>query len=114
MVTGFTETFTRKHTMEFLPDGSIFGLMDNGIMIFCAWSGLEIEKALPQRLQVGLGALFGAGIGNTISDAAGALLDPAMVDMVGGITLGCILPMAIIPALPVITKWLKSLRNSAA
>jgi len=42
------------------------------------------------------------------------LLDPAMVDMVGGITLGCILPMAIIPALPVITKWLKSLRNSAA
>ena len=100
--------------MDFLPDGTIFGIMDNGIMIFCAWSGLEIEKALPQRLQVGLGALVGAGIGNTISDAAGAIMDPAMVDMIGGITLGCILPMLIIPALPVITKWLKSLRNSAA
>ena len=100
--------------MDFLPDGTIFGIMDNGIMIFCAWSGLEIEKALPQRLQVGLGALVGAGIGNTISDAAGAIMDPAMVDMIGGITLGCILPMLIIPALPVITKWLKSLRKSAA
>ena len=100
--------------MDFLPDGTIFGIMDNGIVIFCAFSGLEIEKYLPQRFQVGLGIIAGAGIGNTVSDAAGALLDPAMMDMVGGITLGCILPLFFIPVIPKMINWVKSLRKSAA
>ena len=100
--------------MEFLPDGLVFGLIDNGVLIFGAFTGLEIERALPKKFQVGLGAVIGAGIGNTVSDAAGALLDPAMFSMIGGITLGCILPLFIIPVIPKMISWVKSLRKSAA
>ena len=100
--------------MEFLPDGLVFGLIDNGVLIFGAFTGLESERALPKKFQVGLGAVIGAGIGNTVSDAAGALLDPAMFSMIGGITLGCILPLFIIPVIPKMINWVKSLRKSAA
>lgn len=84
-------------------EGLLFGLIDNGVLIFGAFTGLEIERALPKRFQVGLGAVIGAGIGNTVSDGIGALVDPALQSMVGGITLGCIIPLF---AIPVIAKFI--------
>ena len=80
-----------------LSSGIIFGFVDNAILIAGAVTGLEVERFLPKRFQVGVGAITGAGIGNTVSDALGALLDPALLPMIGGITIGCLIPLAIIP-----------------
>ena len=82
-------------------DGIIFGFIDNAVLIAGAVTGYEIERFLPRRFQVGVGAIAGAGIGITVSDALGAVLDPALVSMTGGIVLGCLIPLAIIPLIAV-------------
>ena len=85
-------------------DGLIFGLLDNGVLILGAFTGLSVERYLPARFQAGVGAVVGAGIGNTVSDGVGAVVDPALQGMVGGIVLGCIIPLFIIP---IIAKYIK-------
>ena len=85
-------------------DGFIFGFIDNFVLIVGAVTGYEVERFLPKRFQIGLGAIVGAGIGNTVSDLLGALVDPALLPMVGGIVLGCLAPMLIIPLLPLIKR----------
>ena len=82
-----------------LSSGVIFGFVDNSILIAGAVTGLEVERFLPKRFQVGVGVIAGAGIGNTVSDALGALLDPALLPLIGGITIGTLIPLAIIPFL---------------
>ena len=82
-----------------LSSGIIFGFVDNAILIGGALTGLGVERFLPERFQVGVGVIAGAGIGNTVSDAAGALLDPALLPLIGGITIGTLIPLAIIPFL---------------
>ena len=83
-------------------DGLIFGLIDNGVLIVGAFTGLEIEKVLPAKFQTGLGAVIGAAIGNTVSDLLGALVDPALQSMALGITAGCLIAAA---SIPVIAKF---------
>jgi len=78
-------------------DGLVFGLVDNGVLILGAFTGLSIEKYLPKRYQRGVGAVIGAGIGNTISDTLGAIVDPSMHGMILGITIGCLIPLITIP-----------------
>ena len=85
-------------------DGLIFGLLDNSVLILGAFTGLSVERYLPARFQAGVGGVFGAGIGNTVSDGIGAVVDPALQGMVGGIVLGCIIPLFIIP---IIAKYRK-------
>ena len=82
-------------------DGLIFGFVDNAVLIAGAVTGYEVERFLPRRFQVGVGAIAGAGIGNTVSDALGAVLDPALVAMTGGIVLGCLVPLAAIPIIAI-------------
>ena len=82
-------------------DGLVFGFIDNAVLIVGAVTGLEVERFLPKRLQIGLGADVGAGIGNTVSDALGAILDPALTHMTLGIVVGCLIPLI---AIPVIAK----------
>jgi len=65
-------------------DGLIFGLLDNGVLILGAFTGLSVERYLPTRFQAGVGGVFGAGIGNTVSDGIGAVVDPVLQGMVGG------------------------------
>ena len=85
-------------------DGIGFGFIDTAVLIAGAVTGYEVERFLPKKLQVGVGAIAGAGIGNTVSDLLGALLDPALVSMTGGIVLGCIIPLAAIPLIARRTK----------
>jgi hypothetical protein len=55
-------------------DFILFGIVDNGVMIFGAFTGLEIEKYLPKKFQSGhLLIIAGAGIGNAFSDFLGGL-----------------------------------------
>jgi len=82
-------------------DGIIFGFIDNAVLIAGAVTGYEVERFLPRRFQVGVGAIAGAGIGNTVSDALGAVLDPALIHMTGGIVLGCLIPLVAIPLIAV-------------
>ena len=80
-----------------MMDGLVFGIVDNGVLILGAFTGLSIEKYLPKRYQAGIGAVIGAGIGNTISDTLGAIVDTTMNGMILGITIGCLIPLITIP-----------------
>ena len=82
-------------------DGIIFGFIDNAVRILGAVTGYEVERFLPRRFQVGVGAILGAGVGNTVSDFLGAVLDPALIHMTGGIVLGCLLPLVAIPLIAI-------------
>jgi hypothetical protein len=69
-------------------DGEIFGLLDNGVLAICALFGIDIDKRLGGS---GIyGGLFGALLGNTLSDLIGSLADPALRDHALGITAGCL------------------------
>ena len=80
---------------DFLIPGLIFGMVDNGVLILGAYTGLEIDRFFKGNGQVG--AILGAGVGNTISDGLGAAIDPTMSHMIIGIILGCLIPLILIP-----------------
>jgi len=68
-------------------EGTWFGIVDNGILFFITIFGVSIDRKLGGRGVYG--ALFGALIGNALSDLAAAILDPATRDIAGGIFAGC-------------------------
>ena len=75
-----------------MPDGILFGLIDNGILAFTTILGIDIDKYFKGS---GIhGAIYGALIGNTLSDFIGALLDFPLATAIN-ITFGC---LAVIPA----------------
>ena len=78
-------------------EGLIFGLVDNGVLLLCIYTGIGIDRWIEGRTGGLLGAVLGATIGNTISDFCGAVIDPTMRAGVLGITIGCILPILLIP-----------------
>jgi len=76
-------------------DGLIFGLIDNGVLILGAYTGLEVDRFFEGKGATG--AVVGAAVGNTISDGIGAAIDPTMAGMLAGVVLGCIIPALFIP-----------------
>ena len=83
---------------EYFCDFIIFGIVDNGVMLIGAFFGLGLEKYLPSKLQVGLGTVIGAGIGNAVSDFTGGLASGNLVLAIGT-GLGCLIALAAIPLL---------------
>ena len=83
---------------EYFYDFVIFGIVDNGVMLIGAFFGLGLEKFLPSKLQVGLGTVIGAGIGNAVSDFTGGLARGNLVLAIGT-GLGCLIALAAIPLL---------------
>ena len=80
-------------------DFIIFGITDNAVMIFGAFTGYEIERYLPKRFQLGaLMPIVGAGLGNTVSDFAGGLMAGNM-SLAIGTGIGCLIGLAVIPVL---------------
>lgn len=80
-----------------LIDFIIFGIVDNAVMIFGAFTGLEVEKYLPERFRLGhLMAIVGAGLGNTFSDFLGGVvaLNPSLAF---GSAIGCLIGLILIP-----------------
>jgi len=86
-------------------DGLVFGIMDNAILLAGAYTGFSIDEKLGGNGRIG--GILGAGLGNTISDGLGALIDPTMSGFFLGIVLGCLIPML---AIPVIEK-IKNVRE---
>tara|TARA_B100000787_G_scaffold164893_1_gene148130 strand:+ start:537 stop:824 length:288 start_codon:yes stop_codon:yes gene_type:complete len=88
---------------EYFCDFIIFGIVDNGVMLIGAFFGLGLEKYLPSKLQVGLGAVIGAGIGNAVSDFTGGLASGNLVLAIGT-GLGCLIALVTIPLLHKLQK----------
>lgn len=82
-----------------LPDGLIFGFMDNFLLLLGAYTGLNIEKFFDNKSKGLFGGLIGAGIGHVISNGIGAIIDPSMNDMVVGIVIGTAIPLLFVPIL---------------
>ena len=97
-----------------IPDGLIFGFMDNFILILGAYTGINIEyrihklsheskyvrnirSFLKSRSKGTLGGLTGAGISHAFSNGFGAFLDPSMNHMVLGVVIGTLIPILFIP-----------------
>ena len=78
-------------------DGLIFGLVDNGVLLLCMYTGINIDKWIEGKTEGLLGAVLGAAIGNMLSDSIGAIIDPTMRTSLYGIMLGCLIPILFIP-----------------
>ena len=87
-------------------DFIIFGIVDNVVMLVGAFFGLGLEKYLPKRLQVGLGAVIGAGIGNAFSDFVGGIAS-LNLPLAFGTGLGCLIALIVIPIFYKIQEYLK-------
>ena len=68
-------------------NGDIFGIIDNGILVAVTLYG--IYKDQQQGGKGIVGGLFGALIGNAISDFVAALIDPSARHLAIGVFAGC-------------------------
>ena len=93
---------------EYIPDGTVFGLLDNGIVLIGMYLGVDIEGWLAKKLRKKSNPLLGAVVGatgfNMFSDGIAAAVDPAMQGMTTGIMLGCALVMLAIPVIEKLRK----------
>ena len=72
-----------------MPDGIIYGLIDNGVLAFATVLGIDIDKYFKGS------GVNGALIGNSLSDFLGAIVDfPIMLAL--NITFGCLLVIPIV------------------
>ena len=82
-----------------MMEGLIFGLVDNGVLLLSIYTGIGIERWFKEENTTFVGGVIGAGVGNTFSDMIGAALDPYLRDSITGITIGCLIPLLLIPAI---------------
>ena len=68
-------------------DGDIFGFVDNFILVGVTLYGIYVEREKGGSGAVG--GLFGALIGNALSDLVAALIDPLAQDLAIGVFAGC-------------------------
>ena len=89
--------------IDSMPDGTTFGLVDNGVVLVGMYMGVDIEGWLAKKLGKKSNPLLGAVIGatgfNAVSDGAAAAIDPAMQGMTLGVMMGCIAVMFFIPVI---------------
>ena len=87
-----------------------YGIVDNGIMILGAMTGYNLEKYLPKKLQNGLGAVYGAGLGNALSDFMGGM-STLSYDLATGTAAGCLIGLIFIPLLVWVGKIRQTLKG---
>ena len=83
-------------------DGDIFGIVDNGVLAILALAGIDLDKKLGGSGV--MGGLFGALIGNSLSDLLAALLDPSTRNLAGGMFSGCMYVVVIVYVYVKVTK----------
>ena len=69
------------------------------MLLLGAYTGINLEKFFDNKSKGLFGGLIGAGVGHTLSNGLGAILDPSMNDMVLGIVIGTLIPLLSIPIL---------------
>ena len=86
---------------ELIPDGFIFGLVDNGVVLIGMYIGVDIEGWLARNMGKESNPLLGAVVGatsfNAISDGIAAAVDPSMQGMTLGVMIGCLIVILAIP-----------------
>lgn len=89
--------------------GDEFAWTDNVVVVICAYFGSDLGTKFGNA---SIGAALGGGIGNTMSDVAGALIDSSMgASWVPGIIYGCLVPLLLIPSLQLLTEYRANRRN---
>ena len=73
---------------KLLFEGDIFGVVDNGILAVITIFGIDLEKKFFGGSGA-IGGLFGALIGNAISDLLAAVIDPSARHLALGVFAGC-------------------------
>ena len=73
---------------KLLFEGDIFGVVDNGILAVLTIFGIDLEKKFFGGSGV-IGGLFGALIGNSVSDLLAAVIDPSARHLALGVFAGC-------------------------
>ena len=73
---------------KLLFEGDIFGIVDNGILAVLTIFGIDLEKKFFGGSGV-IGGLFGALIGNAVSDLLAAVIDPSARHLALGVFAGC-------------------------
>ena len=73
---------------KLLFEGDIFGVVDNGILAVLTIFGIDLEKKFFGGSGV-IGGLFGALIGNAVSDLLAAVIDPSARHLALGVFAGC-------------------------
>lgn len=68
-------------------DGDIFGIVDNGILVVVTFYGIYRDQK--QGGKGVIGGLFGALLGNALSDLVAALIDPSARHLAVGVFAGC-------------------------
>ena len=68
-------------------DGDIFGIVDNGILVVVTFYGIYRDQKQGGKGVVG--GLFGALLGNALSDLVAALIDPSARHLAVGVFAGC-------------------------
>ncbi len=68
-------------------DGDIFGIVDNGILVVVTFYGIYRDQKQGGKGVVG--GLFGALLGNALSDLVAALIDPSARHLAIGVFAGC-------------------------
>ena len=87
-----TQILTAEFYNNFVP----YGNFDNFIVILGALLGHKIEKYIPKKIQTGLGAVWGAGIANALSDFGGGMIT-LQYDLAFGTAIGCLMALILIP-----------------
>jgi hypothetical protein len=67
--------------------GDIFGIVDNGILVVVTLYGIYRDQKQGGKGVVG--GLFGALLGNALSDLVAALIDPSARHLAIGVFAGC-------------------------
>ena len=76
-----------------IPEGIIYGLIDNGVLAFSTLLGIDIDRHFKGS---GIhGAIYGALFGNTLSDFLGAIVD-FPVELAINITAGCLIVIPVV------------------
>lgn len=79
--------------LDWVPEGIIYGLIDNGVLAFSTLLGIDIDRYFKGS---GIhGAIYGALFGNTLSDFLGAIVD-FPVELAINITAGCLIVIPVV------------------
>ena len=87
-------------------EGLLFGMVDNGVLAYCAVKGIDLDS----KFNYGKvnGALYGALFGNALSDCMGAMLDPSMdLGVMINITIGCLIVVPVVKVYMLIKNKVK-------
>ena len=79
--------------LDWIPEGIIYGLIDNGVLAFSTLLGIDIDKYLKGS---GVhGAIYGALFGNSLSDFLGAIV-VFPLELAINITAGCLIVIPVV------------------